>query len=75
MGTAALIALISVAGGLGLLGMIFLFVGKMVKGHNEMAKIKMQKEILELEIQKQNNQIKLLEEESKKYDKIINDHQ
>jgi len=33
----------------------------------------MQKEILELEIQKQNGQIKLFEEESKKYDKIINE--
>jgi len=74
MGVAATIALISVAGVFGLLGMIFLFVGKMVKEHNEVTKITMQKEILELEIQKQNNQIKLLEEESKKYDKIINDN-
>jgi len=31
----------------------------------------LQKEILELEVQKQNGKIKLLEEENKKYDKII----
>ena len=75
MDTAILIALISVAGSLGLLGIIFLFVSKMVKGHNEVTKMKLQKEVLELEIRKQDNQIKLLEEESKKYDKIINDNQ
>ena len=75
MDSAVLIALITVAGTLGFIGIIFLFVGKMVKGHNEITKIKAQKEILELEIQKQNLQIKLLEEENKKYDKIINEHQ
>jgi len=74
MGTVALIVLLSVAGTLGLIGMIFLFVGKMVKGHRDVSKMKIQKEILELEIIKQNNQIKLLEEENKKYDKIINEH-
>jgi hypothetical protein len=40
------------------------------------AKIKeleLQKEILELEIKKQDGRIKLLEEENKKYDTIIND--
>ena len=66
-----MVALISVAGTLGLMGIIFLFVSKMVKGHNEVAKLKIQKEILELELKKQDNQIKLLEEENKKYDKII----
>ena len=65
------IAAIIVAGVLGLTGMTFLFVNKIVKADNELSKIKIQKEILELEIQKQNNQLKLLEEENKKYDKII----
>jgi hypothetical protein len=32
-----------------------------------------QKEILELEVEKQNNQIRLLEEENRKLDKIIYD--
>jgi hypothetical protein len=34
--------------------------------------MELEKEILELEIKKQNSQIKLLEEENKKYDKILN---
>jgi len=33
--------------------------------------LELQKEILKLEIEKQNAEIKLLEEENKKYDKII----
>jgi len=74
MNTAVLIALIAITGTLGFIGTIFLFVSNMVKGHNEVAKMKLQKEILELELQKQNNHIKLLEEENKKYDKIINEH-
>ena len=67
----ALIALIITAGTLGLIGVIFLFVSKMVKEEFEVKKMKIQKEILELEIQKQNNQLKLLEEENKNLDKII----
>ena len=66
-------ALIITAGTLGFMGMIFLFVSKMVKEHLEITKMKTQKEILELELQKQNNHIKLLEEENKKYDRIINE--
>ncbi|MDR2784060.1 MAG: hypothetical protein LBB48_09540 [Treponema sp.] len=66
------IATIIVAGALGLTGTVFLFVNKIVKVDNELSIIKMRKEILELEVQKQNNQLKLLEEENKKYDKIIN---
>jgi len=73
MGMGALIALIAVSGVLGLIGIIFLFVGKMVKGQQDVTKLKMQKEILELEIQKQDGHIKLLEEENKKYDKIISE--
>jgi hypothetical protein len=37
--------------------------------------LELQKEILELEIEKQNGQVKLLEEENKKYDKLINENQ
>jgi len=51
--------------------MVFLFVSKMVKEHFEVTKMKAKKEILELEIQKQNNHLKLLEYENKNLDKII----
>jgi hypothetical protein len=40
---------------------------------NKIKELELQKEILELEIEKQNGQVKLLEEENKKYDKMIND--
>ena len=43
-----------------------------LKKEAELEKLKYQKEILELELQKQRNDIKLLEEENKKYDHIIN---
>ena len=66
------LALIITGGVLGLTGMVFLFINKMVKTDYEYKKLETQKEILELEIRKQDNQIRLLEEESKKYDKIIN---
>jgi hypothetical protein len=38
---------------------------------NKIRELELQKEILALEIEKQNSKIKLLEEENKKYDKII----
>jgi hypothetical protein len=38
---------------------------------NRIREIELKKEILELEIKKQNTTIKLLEEENNKYDKII----
>ncbi|MCL2831950.1 MAG: hypothetical protein FWD78_02160 [Treponema sp.] len=41
------------------------------KRQTDLEKLKYQKEILELELQKQQNEIKLLQEESKKYDRII----
>lgn len=40
---------------------------------NKIRELELHKEILELEIEKQNSTVKLLEEENKKYDKIIND--
>jgi hypothetical protein len=51
---------------------IFGFIYKISKNKQDTKKLQYQKEILELEVQKQNNQIKLLDEENKKYDKIIN---
>ena len=39
---------------------------------NKIRELELKREILELEIKKQNDHIKLLEEENKKYDKIIN---
>jgi hypothetical protein len=41
------------------------------KREKDIEKIKYQKEILELEIEKEKMQVRLLEEESKKLDKII----
>ena len=40
---------------------------------NKIRELELHKEILALEIEKQNSEIKLLEEESKKYDRIINE--
>jgi hypothetical protein len=39
---------------------------------NNIRELELKKEILELEIEKQNGNIKLLDEENKKYDRIIN---
>ena len=38
---------------------------------NKIKEMELQKEILELEVEKQNSKIKLLEEENKKLDRII----
>ena len=46
------------------------------KGKTQKSRIRemeLQKEIMELELQKENVKIKLLEEENKKYDRIINE--
>ncbi|MDR2516429.1 MAG: hypothetical protein LBC88_03495 [Spirochaetaceae bacterium] len=40
---------------------------------NKIRELELQKEILALEVEKQNGTLKLLEEENKKYDKLIND--
>jgi hypothetical protein len=55
----------------GLPGIICLSVYKIKSKKMEIKKMETQKEILELEIEKQNNQIRLLEEENKNLDKII----
>jgi len=39
--------------------------------NNKLRQMELQKELLELEVKKQDGQIKLLEEENKKLDKII----
>jgi len=39
--------------------------------NTRLKELELQKEILRLEVEKQNGRIKLLEEENKKYDKII----
>ena len=51
---------------------VFGFIYKVTKNKHDIKELQYKKEILELELEKQNNQIKLLEEENKKYDKIIN---
>ena len=52
---------------------LFSFIYKITKNKHELKKMQYQKEILELEVEKQNNQIKLLEEENRKLDRIIFD--
>jgi len=39
--------------------------------NNKIKELELQKQILQLEVEKQNGRVKLLEEENKKYDKII----
>ena len=53
---------------------IFSFISKnnKEKRDTELEKLRYQKEILQLEVDAQNNKIKLLEQENKKYDNIIN---
>jgi hypothetical protein len=53
--------------------LVFSFIYKLKKNKYDIERLKYQKEILELELLKQNNEIKLLEEENRKYDKIINE--
>jgi len=52
---------------------IFSFIYKITKNKHELKKMQYQKEILELEVEKQNNQIKLFEEENRKLDRVIFD--
>jgi len=53
---------------------LFRFIGDQArhKRETELEKLKYQKEILELELEKQRNDIRLLEEENRKYDNVIN---
>jgi hypothetical protein len=65
------VAIISVF--IGFPGILFSFINNHLKRKNELKKLEYETKKLELEIEKQNNQIILLEEENKKYDKIINE--
>jgi hypothetical protein len=56
----------------GLPAIVLHFIYKSKKNKTEM--IKQQKELLEIEIEKEKIQLKLLEEENRKYDKIINEN-
>ena len=56
---------------LGLGGMALGMVHKWVKDDHEIKKLKLQKEAAEAEIEQMDKKIKLLEEENKKYDRII----
>jgi hypothetical protein len=56
----------------GLPGIVFHFIYKSKKNKIEM--IKLQKELLEREIEKEKIQLKVLEEENRKYDKIIHEN-
>jgi len=69
MDVTAIVAIISVFGIAP--AILFSFIYKIKKDKHELKKMQYQKEILELEVEKQNNQIKLLEEENKKLDHII----
>ena len=72
MGTGALIAIISVLSiFVGCPAIIFAFIYKTTKGKREIEKLKHQQRILELELEKENTQIRMLEEENKKLDRII----
>jgi hypothetical protein len=55
----------------GLVGTVMMFVDKWVKQDHEIEKLKLQKETAELEVKQMEMKVKLLDEENKKYDKII----
>jgi hypothetical protein len=52
-------------------GLVFSYKG--IKQKNTIKELELQKEILELEVEKDSVKLKLLEEENKKYDRIINE--
>ena len=56
---------------LALPAMTFCFVSSMIKKRVKLQELQLQKQILELETKKQEDQIKLLEAENKKLDNII----
>jgi NAD dependent epimerase/dehydratase family enzyme len=70
--TGMTIALIITAGVFGLVGTVMIFVNKWAKQDHEIEKLKLQKETAELEVKQMEMKAKLLEEENKKYDNLIN---
>ena len=71
-GAAGIVAIISIFIILPKTILSFISKNKTLKKETELQKLKYQKEIAELELEKQRNDIKLLQEENKKYDNIIN---
>ena len=69
------IAIISLFVGLPVIVLSFIYKNGKNKREKEIEKIKYQKEVLELEVKKQNNQMKIFEEENKKLDTLINGDQ
>jgi cell shape-determining protein MreC len=67
------IAILSLLVGLPVIMFTFIHKNAKNKREKEIERLKYQKEILELEIEKENKHIKSLEEENKKLDKIINE--
>lgn len=67
------IAVASIFVGLPAVVLSFVYKNAKNKREKEIEKLKYQKEILELEERKQSGQLKLLEEENKKLDRIINE--
>lgn len=65
----AAVAIVSVF--IALPGIIFGFIYKTKKDKQDLLKMEYERKMLELEIEKENLHIKLLEEENKKYDRII----
>ncbi|MDR3276366.1 MAG: hypothetical protein LBT11_04010 [Treponema sp.] len=67
-----LIAIVAIVSAVIILpGMGILYSHRKNKDKTEIRKLELQKEILELEIEKQARQINLLEKENEKYDKIL----
>jgi hypothetical protein len=69
-----IIAIMITAMILGFAGFVLLLVNKWVKNDHEIEKLKLQKETAKLEIEQMGMKMKLLEEENRKYDKIINEN-
>ncbi|MDR1324762.1 MAG: hypothetical protein LBK00_01860 [Treponema sp.] len=52
---------------------VFSFIGRIKKNNNEVKKLQYQKEMLELELKKEELQLRRLEAESKHYDRLISE--
>jgi len=57
----------------GLPTLVFFFVRALQRDKTEIERLKIQKEVLELEIKKEEARSKSLEEENRKYDRIIDE--
>ena len=59
--------------GVGLPTLAFFFVRRLMRDRTEVDRLKYQKDVLELEIKKEEARTRTLEEENRKYDRIIQD--